>query len=69
MGTKHYPPLVEALLKPEAYQEEVTDVELVETHISYLFLMGKYVYKVKKPVDYGFLDFAALSAAITANRK
>ena len=35
-------------------------VELVETHVSYLFLTGSYVYKVKKPVGYGFLDFTSL---------
>jgi hypothetical protein len=35
-------------------------VELVETHISYLFLTGAFVYKVKKPVDFGFLDFTTL---------
>ena len=52
--------LVEALLKPQAYPEEVAAVELVETHISYIFLTGKHVYKVKKPVDYGFLDFTTL---------
>ena len=60
MEKDYHPRLVQALLKAEAYQEEVTDVELVATHISYLFLTGKYVYKVKKPVDYGFLDFTTL---------
>lgn len=55
-----YPEIVEALLRPEAYPESVTTVELVETHISYLFLTGKHVYKVKKPVNYGFLDFSTL---------
>jgi hypothetical protein len=33
----------------------------VETHISHLFLTGSHVYKVKKPVDYGFLDFTTLA--------
>lgn len=52
-----YPPLVEALLQPEAYPERPQRVVLLETHISYLFLTGPTVYKVKKPVNFGFLDF------------
>ncbi|MBI2936493.1 MAG: AAA family ATPase [Chloroflexi bacterium] len=57
-----YPPLVQALLQPEAYPppERPAKVEMVETHISYLFLTGVWVYKVKKPVDFGFLDFTTL---------
>jgi hypothetical protein len=35
-------------------------VALVETHISWLFFTGRFVYKVKRPVDYGFLDFTTL---------
>jgi aminoglycoside phosphotransferase family enzyme/predicted kinase len=31
-----------------------------ETHISWVFLTGKHAYKVKKPVNYGFLDFSTL---------
>jgi len=54
------PELVQALLRPEAYPEEVASVEMVETHVSYLFFTGRHVYKVKKPVDYGFLDFTTL---------
>jgi hypothetical protein len=49
--------MVRSLLRPEAYPDQVASVELVETHISYLFLTGQHVYKVKKAVDYGFLDF------------
>ena len=57
-----HPALVQALLRPGAYPKEALSarVELVETHVSYLFLTGSYVYKVKKPVDYGFLDFTSL---------
>jgi aminoglycoside phosphotransferase family enzyme len=47
-------------MKPQAYPEGASAVELVETHASYLFLTDRYVYKVKKPVDYGFLDFTSL---------
>ena len=56
-----HPRLVEALLTPDAYPgEAVAAVELVETHISYIFFTGEHVYKIKKPVDYGFLDFTTL---------
>lgn len=48
------------MLRPESYDEEVSEVELIKTHISYVFLTGSYVYKVKKPVDLGFLDFTTL---------
>lgn len=60
MASINRSPLVQSLLRPEAYPEQVAAVELVETHISYLFLTGHHVYKVKKPVDYGFLDFTTL---------
>jgi aminoglycoside phosphotransferase family enzyme/predicted kinase len=53
--------LIEGLLSPAAYPHEVGQVELVETHISWVFLTGEYAYKVKKPVDFGFLDFTTLA--------
>jgi hypothetical protein len=52
--------VVEALRNPESYDEEVEKVEVKETHISWVFLTGKYAYKVKKPVDFEFLDFTTL---------
>ena len=52
--------LVAALTDPAAYPHPVDRVELVETHISWVFLAGDRVYKVKKPVDLGFLDFTTL---------
>ena len=54
------PPLIEALLRPECYPHPVEGVELVETHISWVLLTGRYAYKIKKPVDLGFLDFSTL---------
>lgn len=54
------PPFVRALLSPAAYPHPVDRVELVQTHISYVFLAGDHAYKVKKPVDFGFLDFSTL---------
>ncbi len=58
--SKGHPLLVKTLMKPEAYPEPVKQVRMLETHISYLFFAGQTVYKVKKPVDYGFLDFTTL---------
>ena len=54
------PPLIEALLKPQAYPHDVADIQLIETHISWVFLTGRYAYKIKKPVNFGFLDFSTL---------
>ena len=47
-------------MKPEAYDEEAGQIELVQTHISFVFLTRNFVYKVKKAVDLGFLDFTTL---------
>jgi hypothetical protein len=52
--------VVEALMKPEAYDEEPGKIELTQTHISFVFLTRNFVYKVKKAVDLGFLDFTTL---------
>jgi len=54
------PPLVQAMLDPTFYPHHPPPVEFIQTHISYLFLAGDLVYKVKKPVDFGFLDFTTL---------
>ena len=52
-------PVAEALRRPEAYPHPVdTPIRVVETHISWIFLTGRYAYKLKKPVDLGFLDFS-----------
>src|SRR5690606_34772604 len=42
------------------YPHNPQKVELFQTHISYVFIAGHYVYKVKKPVNFGFLDFTTL---------
>ena len=52
--------VVEALMKPEAYDEDPGHIELIQTHISFVFLTRNFVYKVKKAVDFGFLDFTTL---------
>lgn len=52
--------IVNAFLNPEFYQHFVEHIELVETHISWVFLTGRFAYKIKKPVDFGFLNFTSL---------
>jgi len=52
--------IVDALLKPEAYNEDPGSIELVQTHISFIFLTNRFVYKMKKAVNFGFLDFTTL---------
>jgi aminoglycoside phosphotransferase family enzyme/predicted kinase len=52
--------LVEALLRPDAFPHPADDVELMETHISWVILAGNYAYKIKKPVVLDFLDFGTL---------
>ena len=52
--------IIEALKNPDAYDEKVFYVKVLQTHISYIFLTGRYAYKVKKPVNFGFLDFTTL---------
>jgi hypothetical protein len=51
-------PLIAALLRPEAYPHPVVAIELLETHISWVLLTGPYAYKIKKPVNLGFVDFS-----------
>jgi len=43
-----------------AYPFRVEHVDLIETHISWVFLAGPFAYKVKKPVDFGFVDYSTL---------
>lgn len=52
--------LIEALGNPAFYPHPVQSVRLIETHISWVLLAGRYAYKIKKPVNFGFLDFSAL---------
>jgi uncharacterized protein len=54
--------LIDALSRPAAYPHPVDRVEVLQTHISYVLLAGEYAYKIKKPVNLGFLDFSTLEA-------
>ncbi|RMF93753.1 MAG: kinase [Nitrospinota bacterium] len=58
---KHHE-MIQALLSPHLYPDRPQRVEFRQTHISSLFFTDHYVYKVKKPVNFGFLDFSTLEA-------
>jgi len=46
-------------MRPEAYPHEVSGIELVETHVSWVLLTGELAYKIKRPVRYGFIDLSS----------
>lgn len=52
--------LFELMAEPDFYHPRPERVEVIQTHISFIFLAGDSAYKVKKAVDYGFLDFTTL---------
>ncbi len=52
--------LIEGLLRPKAFPHPADDMEHLQTHISHVILAGDYAYKIKKPLDLGFLDFSTL---------
>ena len=51
--------MIQDLLKPEALPDPTRQILLVQTHISLVFVADRFVYKVKKPVNFGFLDFTS----------
>jgi aminoglycoside phosphotransferase family enzyme/predicted kinase len=53
-------PMITALLQPRAYPHLTSCISLLETHISWVILTGTYAYKLKKPVNLGFVDFSSL---------
>ncbi|HXG42124.1 MAG TPA: AAA family ATPase [Dehalococcoidia bacterium] len=60
MDPSALPPAVRPFLDPSFYPHPVERVDVLQTHISYVFLAGDYAYKVKKAVDFGFLDYSTL---------
>jgi len=52
--------LVKALCEPSFYDYPVDEVRFLQTHISSVFLTGRNVYKLKKPVNFGFLDYSTI---------
>lgn len=57
---KDEPSLIRALQDPSLYPHPVSGFDVIETHISWVLLTGTHAYKIKKPVDLGFLDFTTL---------
>lgn len=52
--------MLQGLLDERAYDHDTDDIHVIETHISWVVCTGPFVYKIKKPVDLGFLDFSTL---------
>ncbi len=52
--------LIKLMLNPDTYPVKPKKVNMLQTHISYLFIAGEHVYKVKKPVSFGFIDYSSL---------
>lgn len=53
--------LIQALQNSALYNHPVSHFQVIETHISWVLLTGDYAYKIKKPIDLGFLDFSSLA--------
>ena len=61
MTETNRPTFVQQMLQPGFYPHPVTEpIQLIQTHVSYVLLTGDYAYKLKKPVNFGFLDFSTL---------
>ena len=61
MSEASLPALIQQMLQPGFYPHPVKEpIKLIQTHISYVLLTGDHAYKVKKPVNFGFLDFSSL---------
>jgi hypothetical protein len=57
------PALIQQMMQPGFYPHPVQEpIQLIQTHISYVLLTGKYAYKVKKPMNFGFLNYSTLEA-------
>ncbi len=60
MNNSNLPDYIQFLLREAEYPQIADEIKLVQTHISFVILAGDYVYKFKKPVDFGFLNFSTL---------
>ncbi len=62
MSDNALPALIQQMCQPGFYPHPVTEpIRLMQTHVSYVLLTGDYAYKVKKPVNFGFLDYSTLA--------
>ena len=62
----HSDELIQNLHDPACYDHPVVPVRVIETHISWILLTGDFAYKIKKPLDLGFLDFSTLDKRLHA---
>ncbi len=60
MSEQNLPGYIQYLQQETSYPHPAADISLVQTHISFVLLAGDFVYKWKKPVDFGFLNFSTL---------
>ncbi len=60
MSDVNLPSYIQYLQQESSYPHSAVDISLVQTHISFVLLAGDSVYKWKKPVDFGFLNFSTL---------
>ena len=61
MTETNLPPVIQEMLKPGFYPHPVQEpIKLMQTHVSYILLTGDYAYKLKKAVNFGFLDYSTL---------
>lgn len=60
MSSAITPYILKSLCNPEVYPVHTIAVELIQTHVSWLFLTDTHVFKLKKPVNFGFLNFSTL---------
>ena len=65
-STHNLPELIRSLSQPASYDHVAGPVLAVETHISHVLLTGEFAYKIKKPLDLGFLDFSTLDKRLHA---
>jgi len=69
LAVNEFEAIVRWLARPESYPHRPDRVDHVETHISHVFLAGSYVYKLKKPVKFDFLDFSTVRSREHACRE
>jgi aminoglycoside phosphotransferase family enzyme/predicted kinase len=58
--SSHLDRLIQAMSDPRMYPHRPDQVQVIQTHISVVFVAGDLVYKIKKPLNFGFLDFTTL---------
>jgi len=59
---EHHETLIDAMMDPHRWPQGGTDRRRIDTHISSVILAGEHAYKIKKPVELGFLDFLSLES-------